>query len=96
MVLLHEEAQVEAHFGPFGDNVSVGPRYVYGLCQTYNRLRNHFGCTQWNSSVTWVIWNLVSVCLVIALLFVQDRSTVFAKHVIGSKIILDAPDGTPT
>jgi hypothetical protein len=26
---------------------------------------------------------------------VQDRCTVCAKHTIGMKIILDAPDGTP-
>jgi hypothetical protein len=26
MVLLGDEAQVEAHFGPFGDNVSVSAR----------------------------------------------------------------------
>jgi hypothetical protein len=26
----------------------------------------------------------------------QDRCTICAKHVIGSKIISDAPDGTPT
>ena len=25
----------------------------------------------------------------------QDRSTVCAKHTIGSEIILDTPDGTP-
>jgi hypothetical protein len=27
---------------------------------------------------------------------VQDRCTVCAKHTIGSEIVLDAPDGTPT
>ena len=26
MVLLGDEAQVEAHFSPFGDSASVGPR----------------------------------------------------------------------
>jgi hypothetical protein len=26
MVLLGDDAQVEAHFSPFGDNVSVGAR----------------------------------------------------------------------
>ena len=40
-------------------------------------------------------WNLVSVCLEIVLVLVQDRCTVCAKHTIGSEIILDAPDGTP-
>jgi hypothetical protein len=28
-------------------------------------------------------------------LLVQDRCTVCAKHSIGTKIVLDAPDGTP-
>ena len=45
MELLGDEALVEAHFGPFGDSVSVGARQVHGLPQTYHRLRNHFGCT---------------------------------------------------
>jgi hypothetical protein len=45
--------------------------------------------------MTWVMWNLVLVCLEIALVSVQDRCTVSAKCTIGSEIILDAPDGTP-
>jgi hypothetical protein len=49
MVLLGDEAQVEAHFGPFGDIVSVGARMVHGLCQMYHRLRNPFGRTRWYS-----------------------------------------------
>jgi hypothetical protein len=61
----------------------------------YYRLGNHFGCTQWNSQVTWVKWNLVSVRLETVLVLVHDRRTVCAKCTIGSEIILDAPDGTP-
>ena len=38
---------------------------------------------------------LVSICLEIVLVLVQDRCTVCAKCTIGSKIILDTPDGTP-
>jgi hypothetical protein len=38
---------------------------------------------------------LTSVCLVIVLIFMQDRCTGCAKHTIGTKIVLDAPDGTP-
>ena len=45
MVLRGDEAQVEARFGPFGDDVRVGVRQVHGLCQTYHRLRNRFGRT---------------------------------------------------
>ena len=35
------------------------------------------------------------VRLEMVLVLVQDRSTVCAKHIIGSDIVLDAPDGTP-
>ena len=40
-------------------------------------------------------WKLVSVCLEIVLVLVQGRCTVCAERTIGSKIVLDAPDGTP-
>jgi hypothetical protein len=49
MVLLADEAQVEARFGPFGDSANLDARLVHGLCQTYHRLKNHFGRTRWNS-----------------------------------------------
>jgi hypothetical protein len=45
MVLLGDEAQVEAHSGPFRDGASRDARSVHGLRQTYHRLRNHFGRT---------------------------------------------------
>jgi hypothetical protein len=45
--------------------------------------------------VTWVLWNLVLVHLEIVLVLVQDMCTVYAKCTIGSKIVLDTPDGTP-
>jgi hypothetical protein len=35
-----------------------------------------------------------SLRLEIVLILTQDRCTVCAKHTIGSKIILDVPDGT--
>ena len=41
------------------------------------------------------MWNLVSIRLEIVLVLVQDRCTVYAECTIGSKIVLDAPDGTP-
>jgi hypothetical protein len=41
MELLGDVGHVESHFGPFGDSVSVGARYVHGLRRTYHRLRNH-------------------------------------------------------
>jgi hypothetical protein len=38
---------------------------------------------------------LDSVYLEIVLILLQDRCTVCAEHSIGSKIVLDAPEGTP-
>jgi hypothetical protein len=40
-------------------------------------------------------WNLMSVHLDTVLVSVQDRRLVCAKRTIGSKIIFDAPNGTP-
>ena len=45
--------------------------------------------------MTWVIWNLFSVHLEIVIILMLDRCMVCAERTIGSKIILDAPDGTP-
>jgi hypothetical protein len=49
MDLLGDVGQMEARFGPFGESVDHDARLVHGLSRTWNRLRNHFGCTQWNS-----------------------------------------------
>jgi hypothetical protein len=38
--LLGDKAQLEAHFGLFGDSGNLDE--VCGLHQTYRRLRNHF------------------------------------------------------
>jgi hypothetical protein len=65
------------------------------LCQTYHRLRNHFGCTGWYFKVTWLKWKLDSVCLEMVLILMEDRYLVCIKHITGSEIILDTPDGTP-
>jgi hypothetical protein len=65
---------------------------VHGLRQKYHRLENHFECTRWNSSVTWVLWNLILVHLETVFVSVQDRCTVCAKHTIGLEIVLDAPE----
>jgi hypothetical protein len=43
----------------------------------------------------WVMWNLVSVHLEIVSVLLQYRCTVCAERKTGSKIVLDAPDGTP-
>jgi len=49
MQLLGDVGHVESRFGPFGDGVNVGARYVHGLRQTYHRLQNRFGRTRWYS-----------------------------------------------
>jgi hypothetical protein len=76
MVLLGDEAQVDARFGQFGDSANLDARLVHDLRQTYHRLK----------------WMLVLVCLDIVLTLTQDRSMVCAERTIGSEIILDAPD----
>jgi cytochrome b len=73
MVLLGDDAQLDARFGPFRDSSNLDARLLHGLCRTYQRLENHFGHNRWNSLVTWIMWNLVSVCLEIVLVSVQDR-----------------------
>ena len=52
MVLLGDEAQVEAHFDPFGDSGNPDSRLVHGFRETYHLLENNFGRTRWNSKVT--------------------------------------------
>ena len=95
MVLLGDEAQVEARFGLFGDSANLDARWVHSLRRACHRLRNRFGRTRWNSELTWVVSNLVSICLQTVLVSMQDRSTICAKRSIGLGIILDTPNGTP-
>ena len=59
IVLLGDEAQVEASFGLFGDSAILYAGSVHGLRQTSHKLGKNFGRTRWNSYVTWVMWNLV-------------------------------------
>ena len=86
---------VESSFGPFGDSVSVGARYMRGLRQTYHRLINHFGRTRWYSLVTRLKWKLVTLLLEVVLILTQDRCMVCVERTLGSEVILDAPDETP-
>jgi hypothetical protein len=46
MLLLGDEAQLEARFGPFGDSANLDARLVHSLHRTNHSLRNHFGRTQ--------------------------------------------------
>jgi hypothetical protein len=79
MVLLGDEAQVDARFGLFRDSANHDARKLHGMRRTYHRLKNRFGRTQ-------------RISYVIVFVSVQDRCTVCAKR--SSEIILDAPDGT--
>jgi hypothetical protein len=49
MVLLGDEAQVEARFGLFGDSANLDAKRVNGLPQVHHRLRNLFGGTRCDS-----------------------------------------------
>jgi hypothetical protein len=42
MVLLGDEAQVDARFGLFGDSANLDARLVHGLRRTYHRLGKSF------------------------------------------------------
>ena len=42
MVLLGDEAELEARFGPFGDSANLDARSVHGLCRTYHRFGKSF------------------------------------------------------
>jgi hypothetical protein len=42
MVLLGDEAQLEARFGLFRDSANLDIRSVHGLRQTYHGFENHF------------------------------------------------------
>jgi hypothetical protein len=43
-----------------------------------------------------LLWILVFVSLEIVLILTEDRCTVCVERTIGSKIVLDLPDGTPS
>ena len=45
--------------------------------------------------MTWVMRNLVLVCLEMVLASVLDSGTICAKRTIGAGIVLDETDGTP-
>jgi hypothetical protein len=65
------------------------------LRQTYHRLRKLFWMHRWYSWVTRLKWKVISVCLEIVLVSVQDRCAVCVIRTIGSEIILDTQDDTP-
>jgi hypothetical protein len=95
MELLGDLVLAESRFGTFRDGVSVGALWLRSLRQMYHWLSNCFGYTRWYSYVTRHKWKLISFHLEIVLIFMQGRCTICAECTMGSKIVLDAPDGTP-
>jgi hypothetical protein len=83
MELLGDVAYVESCFSLFSDGVSVGVRLVRSLCQTYHRVRNCSGFTQWYSKVMRLKWKLISVRLEIVLILAQERCLVCTERTIG-------------
>jgi hypothetical protein len=49
MLLLGDEAQVEARFSTFADSTNLDAIKVSGLRQTYHRLGKRIERTRWNS-----------------------------------------------
>jgi hypothetical protein len=78
----------------FRDSVNLSATYMHGSRQTYYRLENHFGRTQWYSYMKWVKWKPIAVHLEVVLILMQDRYMVCSECGIGSEIILGAPNGT--
>ena len=86
MVLLGDEAQLEAHFSLIGDSANPDARSVHGLRRTYHRLRNRLHAPdELLGDVSHV--ESRSVRLEMVFVLVQDRCTVYAKRTIGSYIV---------
>jgi hypothetical protein len=92
MVHLVDEAQLEARFGPFRDSANHDARSCT-VCAEHTK-DSKVILDALDRAPRCVICNLLSICLEIVLVSVQDRCTVSAKRTIGLEIILDAPDGT--
>jgi hypothetical protein len=95
MVLLGEEAQVEAWFGLVGHRGNLGACWMQGLHGAYHMLRNQFGRTRWNYLMLCVTWSLASVRLMTVLGLVPDRCMVCASCSLHSQTVAEAPDGNP-
>jgi hypothetical protein len=94
--LVSDMGRVESRFSSFGDSVSVSARQVHRFHQTFHRHRNCFGRRRWDSLVTRLKWKLGSVHLEIVPLLMHDWCTVCVKRTVGSEIVLEALDGTPS
>jgi hypothetical protein len=76
MILLGDEAQVEACLSPFGDSGNLDARNMRGLCRMYHWLRKSCTTQPMELLGEWVMWNLVSVHLETVLVFVQYRCSI--------------------
>ena len=94
MELLDDVCHMESRFGLFRRSVSIGARYVHGLCLMHQSLRNHFGSTC-RYFVKRLNWKLGLICLEIVLILMRDRCMICKEHTICLEINLDAPNGTP-
>ena len=97
MVLLGDEAQLEARFSPCADSANLDARLVHGLCRTYRRLGDRFGRTRWNSlvDVGHVKSHFSLLGLETVLASVQYSCTLCVERATGLEIGLDAPDVSP-
>jgi hypothetical protein len=80
MILLGDEAQVEACLSTFGDSGNLDARYVRKLCRMYHWLRKSCWTHPMELLGEWVMWNLVLVRLETVLVSVQYRCTVLAER----------------
>jgi hypothetical protein len=71
MVLLGDEAQVDARFGPFGDSTNLDTRLVHGFTLNIPQAQNSF----------WT--HLIGARLETVLFLTQDRCMVCAERTIG-------------
>ena len=85
MVLLGDAAQVEAHFSPLGDSANLDIDRCTVCAEHTIGSENHFGRAQWNSYVTWVMSNIISIHLETVLVSVQDCCAVCGQHTMAQK-----------
>jgi hypothetical protein len=91
MVLLGDEAQVDARFSSFGDSANLDARWVHSLRRTYDTLGNHCWTHPMDLLGELVMWNLISVHLETMLGLVQNRCTVCVKRTIAHKLFWTHP-----
>jgi hypothetical protein len=95
MVLLGDNAKVDAWFTSIGDsaNLDASRRTVCDECFTGSKIV--LDAPDGTPMLTRLMWRLDSVCPEIVPIFTKDRCTVCAKRTTAVETILDAPDGTP-